>query len=54
MYSPLEIAMGLSFLLCEEEGWETTACSGLSEVELPYHQEPVSSSVDFGDHAHAP
>jgi hypothetical protein len=52
-YSPLEFAMGFSLLLHEKEGWETTTRSGLSEVELSYHQEPVSSALDLGDHAHA-
>jgi hypothetical protein len=53
-YSPLEIAVGFSLFLCEEEGWEATARPGLSEIELSYHQELIPSSADLGDHAHAP
>jgi hypothetical protein len=53
MYLPLEITLGIPILLCEKEGWEIATSPGLSEVELSYHKEPISASIDLGDHAHA-
>jgi hypothetical protein len=52
MYLTLSLALGVP-VLHKKEGWEIAACPGLSEVELSYHQEPISASIDLGDHAHA-
>jgi hypothetical protein len=40
------------FFFVKKKDDETTTHSGLSEVELSYHQEPISPSLDLGDHAH--
>jgi hypothetical protein len=40
--------VGLPLLLCEEEGWEAMTHSGLSEIELSYHQEPVPLRIPRG------
>jgi hypothetical protein len=53
-HSTLEIALDISILLREKEGWEITAHSGLSEVELSHHKETIPTPVDLRDHAHAP
>jgi hypothetical protein len=45
----LKITLGhhFSFLLRENEGWKIKARPELLEVELSYHNEPISTSVDL-------
>ena len=48
IHSTIKIAVFVTLLLCWEEGWETTSCSGLQETQLLHGTRSIPTSIDPG------